>query len=343
MSLQKVLKYCPKLNTITGSVTASILMCQLEYWFQKTKDQPFYKFLEPCEDVCYKTGDSWTEELGFSRFEFRTAFSKIGMVYPSKTAYLKSKDPFQGKLYLSYRDRIKKRTYYVRNTQAVNAVLLSLDLPLRYSKDYKQTLNTHSPSIDSTPNIPYERILDLFHKTCTSLPSVPTLTTELKTKITKLWTQLENLGKDALLTLEKAFLQVQHSDFLCGRTPKSTWHAVLDWILQPKKFFDILKGKYAPFSPKSASYASPTSTTSGPSRSTFVVSPPTVSSSVSSSVSTSSMSTSAPTYASSHKSKPLPAFLRMENHNFDLEQLETLEQAYHWGRFHDKLHNPSPI
>lgn len=331
MSLQKVLKYCPKLNRVTGSVTASILMCQLEYWFQKTNDQPFYKFLEPCEDVCYKTGDSWTEELGFSRFEFRTAFSKIGMVYPSKTAYLKSKDPFQGKLYLSYRDRIKKRTYYVRNTQAVSAVLLSLDLPLRYSKDYKQTLNTHSLSIDSTPNIPYERILGLFHEICPSLPPVYTLTTGLKTKITKLWTHLENLGKDALSTLKEAFHQVQRSDFLCGRTPKSTWHAVLDWILQPKKFFDILRGKYAPFSPKPTPYAKSTSTPPGPSGSTFVVSPP-----VPSSVST-------PTYASSHRSKPLPAFLRMENHNFDLEQLESLEQAHHWQRFHDNLHNPSPI
>ena len=194
MSLQKVLKYCPKLNKITGSVTASILMCQLEYWFQKTHDQPFYKFLEPCEDTCYKEGDSWTEELGFSRFEFRTAFSKIGVVYPSKTAYLKSKDPFQGKLYLSYRDRIKKRTYYVRNTQAVNALLLSLDLPLRYSREYNQTLNTHSQSIKTRSEIPYERIVECFHQTCPNLPRITTLTPTLKAKLSKLWTHLEGLG-----------------------------------------------------------------------------------------------------------------------------------------------------
>lgn len=300
MSLQKVLKYCPKLNAITGSVTASILMCQLEYWFQKTKDQPFYKFLEPCEDVCYKNGDSWTEELGFSRFEFRTAFSKIGIAYPSKTAYLKSKDPFQGKLYLSYRDRIKKRTYYVRNTQAVTELLLSLHLPLRYSKDYNQNINTHSQSIDSTPKIPYEHILDLFHETCTSLPPVPTLTTQLKTKMANLWTQLESLGKDALSTLKEAFDQVQRSDFLCGRTKKSNWHAFFDWILQPDKFFKILKGKYAPFTPSIMPSVQPT-----------------------------------------HRSSSLRPFLRMENHNFDLAQLESLERAHQLLRFQDKLHNLS--
>ena len=328
MSLQKLLKYCPKLNTITGSVTASILMCQLEYWFGKTKDQPFYKFLEPCEDVCYKTGDSWTEELGFSRFEFRTAFSKIGMTYPSKTAYLKSKDPFQGKLYLSYRDRIKKRTYYVRNTQAVNALLLSLHLPLRYSREYKPALNTHSLSIDTTPNIPYERILNLFHEICPSLP-IPTLTTRLKAKITELWTQLEGLGKDALSTLKEAFHQVEHSDFLCGRTPRSTWHAVLEWILQPKKFFDILRGKYAPFSSKPTASTRPTPTTSAPSTPRA-------------SMSTSPIPNSSPTYPSSYRSKVLHTFLRMENHHFDLEQLERLEREHQWERFNDKLHNPSP-
>ena len=73
----KNLRYCPELNTITGSVTASLLMCQLEYWFNKKGNKPFYKFLGPCEDEHYHTGDSWTEELGFTKAEFRTAFSKI--------------------------------------------------------------------------------------------------------------------------------------------------------------------------------------------------------------------------------------------------------------------------
>ena len=65
--------YIKELRQLSGSVTASILMQQLDYWFEK-KPGGFYKFLEPCENnELYKTGDSWTEELGFSKYEFKTA------------------------------------------------------------------------------------------------------------------------------------------------------------------------------------------------------------------------------------------------------------------------------
>ena len=88
----QILRYCPELNALTGSVTSSLLMCQLDYWFDKTDHKPFYKFLSPCQDEHYHKGDSWTEELGFTKSEFRTAFSKIGKVYTTKTAYKKSPD-----------------------------------------------------------------------------------------------------------------------------------------------------------------------------------------------------------------------------------------------------------
>lgn len=345
MMLQKVLKYCPDLNPITGSVTASLLMCQLEYWFDKTRNKPFYKFLEPCADECYKVGDSWVEELGFSIFEFRTAFSKIGKVYQSKTDYMKSKNKFEGKFYLSYRDRIKKRTYYLRNTRAVSKLLLSLQSQCGYSEDYTPNTNSITKSyIDSdistytlsntssdtsshtSPStLPtskpisltsYEQILNLYHTTCPSLPTISVLTPMCKKKIHHLWNQLERTGKGALHTFKLVFTQVEASDFLCGRTPKSTWRAILDWILQPKKFFDILSGKYAPFSPKLTSPSTPVSTSSG-----------------------SSVHKSAPTYTSSYRPKPLSTFLRMENHNFDLEQLETLERLHQQRIYEAKLHN----
>ena len=62
--------YIKELRQLSGSVTASILMQQLDYWFEK-KPGGFYKFLEPCENnELYKTGDSWTEELGFSKAHY---------------------------------------------------------------------------------------------------------------------------------------------------------------------------------------------------------------------------------------------------------------------------------
>lgn len=118
----KILRYIPALNQVTGGVSGSILMMQLEYWFEKAQGEVFFKFLEPCEDPAYKPGHAWTEELGFSKAEFRHAFSKIGVAYKSKKLYRESKDKFQGKMYASYFDRIQRKTYYIRNTQKVEEV-----------------------------------------------------------------------------------------------------------------------------------------------------------------------------------------------------------------------------
>ena len=143
----KTLKYCPQLNTLTGSITASLLLCQLEYWFEKTGSKPFYKFLEPCEDEHYQRGDSWTKEMGFTKPEFRTSFKRISKVYKSKSAFLASKDNFSDKLYLSYYDRIKKLTYYVRNHDAVAKFLENVDSILPYSIDYSSSKSTSQESI----------------------------------------------------------------------------------------------------------------------------------------------------------------------------------------------------
>lgn len=152
----RALRYCPQLNTLTGSITASLLMCQLEYWFKKTGAKPFYKFLSPCEDMHYHTGDSWTEELGFTKAEFRTAFHKIGTVYKTKKAYKESTDPFEGKMYLSYYDRIRKLTYYLRNDALVHQLLANQDCEDGYSQDYlSPQIKPHkSSSLDMTPLSP---------------------------------------------------------------------------------------------------------------------------------------------------------------------------------------------
>jgi hypothetical protein len=104
---------------LVKSVTDCLLMQQLDYWFAKYPDG-FYKFLSPCDHALYKDGDSWTEELFLSDKEFRTAFEHLGTVYKSKSDFIKQDDPFQGRYYCSYYDRITKKTYYFRNHQKVD-------------------------------------------------------------------------------------------------------------------------------------------------------------------------------------------------------------------------------
>lgn len=289
----KTLKYCPELNTFTGSITASLLMCQLEYWFHHTKGEAFYKFLEPCKDPHYHTGDSWIEEIGFTKAEFRTAFKHIGTVYKSKTEFLKSKDPFAGKLYLSYYDRIKKLTYYLRNNAQAPALLRHLESVLPYSLDYLSTKDYTQKSFSKTEtDASYPHILHLFHTNCPSLTPVSKLSPKCEKRLASLCMQITSKGLDLLPTLEKVFKMVEQSDFLCGRGHFRKWRAFFSWIIRPDKFFAILEGAYLPFQP----VLTPTSPT------TCVPSNP--------------------------STKPPHKFMRMYTYNFDIQALEAQEAAY---------------
>ncbi|MEM8519008.1 hypothetical protein [Janthinobacterium sp. CAN_S7] len=114
--------YMPELNPISGGILPSILMQQLDYWFHRYPDG-FWKFLEPCANPMYKEGDSWTEEIGMSQYEFRTAFDSIGYRHSSKSAFLAAPDKFLGRMYASYVDKRANLTYYIRNHALVDQKL----------------------------------------------------------------------------------------------------------------------------------------------------------------------------------------------------------------------------
>lgn len=130
--------YVKELRELTGSVTATILMQQLDYWFDKTDGKPFYKFLESCVHKDYKKGDSWCEELGFSPDEFRNAFHKIGTAYKSIEEYEKAKSngilfnrysgadggaPVGVSFYCYVIDKVNHITHYHRNHEYVDQAL----------------------------------------------------------------------------------------------------------------------------------------------------------------------------------------------------------------------------
>ena len=126
MSNLKTIYYYPELREEIGSINAVIVMGYLENCFDE-KGACFYKFMEPCNHRDYVKGESCVEELGMTAAEFRTAFKYIGVVYKSKKAFNLSKDKFQGKMYLSYYDRISKLTYYMRNDEIMNGIREEMD------------------------------------------------------------------------------------------------------------------------------------------------------------------------------------------------------------------------
>lgn len=69
--------YRPAFAKITGSVLGAILLQQVLFRFDANGGQKFYKFMQPCKHPKYKDDDSWTEELGFSRYELAAALKAI--------------------------------------------------------------------------------------------------------------------------------------------------------------------------------------------------------------------------------------------------------------------------
>ena len=150
---RNTIPYVKELHSITGGVLSCLVMQQLDYWFEN-HPEGFYKFLLPSEHPAYKDGDSWTEELGMSVDEFRTAFDKIGIRYKSKSEFDKADDKFQGKFYCSYVDRRSNLTYYFRNHDLVDAALDELLFKTNSNRSKKVKSPAENPrrSADFTVN-----------------------------------------------------------------------------------------------------------------------------------------------------------------------------------------------
>ena len=86
-------------------------------------------------------------------------------------------------------------------------------------------------------NIDYNRIVDLYHDCCPSMPKVIKLTDARKKTIRA---RLKECGEDQLVS---AFTRAENSDFL--RNGKGTWNgANFDWIMNERNLINILEGKY---------------------------------------------------------------------------------------------------
>jgi uncharacterized phage protein (TIGR02220 family) len=129
--------YRPELNKVTGSVTATILFQQILYRFERNGGKPFYKFKEPCTHDLYVSGDSWTEELGFSRAEFDTALK-------SMSAKVNSRGPRPDNVLIWYWTDMERRTFYALNEAYAHKVINSLYVKREssYRKSGNQAVDT---------------------------------------------------------------------------------------------------------------------------------------------------------------------------------------------------------
>lgn len=96
-----------------------------------------------------------------------------------------SADKFEGKFYVSYYDRVKRLTYYLRNDELIEEMYKSkievstyekTELPI--SIDYNQSLLQEKDL--SRTDTPYEQIVEDFNHTCIHLTPIKYLSHKRK-------------------------------------------------------------------------------------------------------------------------------------------------------------------
>ncbi|MBA7581646.1 hypothetical protein ES708_23554 [subsurface metagenome] len=128
--------YRPKLNKITGSVLSTVILQQVLYWWKKGGRKKFYKFKDKCDHALYSEGDSWLEELGFTRDEFDTAIKRIGFKMGKTENKIKKEEAF----IIYYKDA-QGVTWYDINAEYLAEKLTSLFLVKRESLFTKKSGN----------------------------------------------------------------------------------------------------------------------------------------------------------------------------------------------------------
>lgn len=128
---KRMISYRPRLNSHTGSVTATIMLCQAMYWATHFCN-PFWKFMQPCDHAQYKKGDSWMEELGFTRTEMETALKRLGQKIQRKTTEIDKE------AYIWYWTDMSRLTWYQINWERVNLAMAEA-----YEDVMQETDNTY--------------------------------------------------------------------------------------------------------------------------------------------------------------------------------------------------------
>jgi DnaD/phage-associated family protein len=77
----RVIAYRPEMNTAWGGTLPNLFVEQVKFWWEAMGRKPFYKFNDKPNkpNKFYKDGDSWQEELCWSRTELETARDSVAV------------------------------------------------------------------------------------------------------------------------------------------------------------------------------------------------------------------------------------------------------------------------
>lgn len=92
---------------------------------------------------------------------------------------------------------------------------------------------------DKNSHVPYQKISEMYHRICKSLPTLATFSENRKKHVRARWKQYG----ESLEPFEELFTLAESSDFLKGANEKG-WHADFDWLMKDANMAKTLEGKY---------------------------------------------------------------------------------------------------
>lgn len=227
-------------NTIDAPVVAKLMFEQLEYWFSKNKSAgTFYKFTSPCSHVLYRTGDSWEEELGASKYRVASGFAKIGIKYKSSVAYDLAErkgsvftDPKTKKelYFCAIYDRSTGLTFYKRNGSLIEKLYQNYTvkekLPVVSKQKKKEIVKTPSENqpAPSEKNLPTKLKNFTWQVKKFNLPSEK-ISLHVYQRLHRDYTEKRNTWKTGSAKRGTAIIEVRklgkksRPEIICGHSP----------------------------------------------------------------------------------------------------------------------------
>ena len=178
-------------------------------------------------------------------------FTKFGMIEIVNDIYCISNwekyQNIEGMDKIREQNRIRKQNQRVRDRQKALTAGVSEQSHVtsrdshatEEDKNKKEEEELELDNRDYLVKVPYQKIVDLWNRTTTTLPKVKALSNTRRIAIKRIWTETEN----SLEQIEKVFQQVQDSDFLTGRN--GSWSMCgFDWVLKPANWQKVIEGNY---------------------------------------------------------------------------------------------------
>lgn len=243
------IKYYPQLGRAFDSICAAILLKQIDFLFMSNNDEPFSMFKEPCENINYRYGFSWTEMLGISKREFDTALSKLKAVKVTKGISLKEAKKTSLVVYWTDGSR---QTWYWLNTEMYHE-LLENTFTMKSAKDdllYKAEKRIYIEKPESAFTYPYKDTNKDKEVDKEVKPTTTPAKSEFKSKLIWQMEYEKDEAKKQLLTdWAKQTISEQLPRILTIHGKQYTDEQLTAWIDQQliKKPIELLKTKFTPY------------------------------------------------------------------------------------------------